>query len=286
MPVSPSHRRLGPRALVATLAVTLVWSLPVAGQDALRGAPPGPAIVDRLLETSEIRAVLRSIGPTVEESAVALARAAGLTETGPMVAAVRVGFEEGVLYSLVRDRLASYGTEAQFLDVLAWAETGPIARARELADSALPVEALEGFARELQSDPPPEARTTLILQLAEAQMTADFYVLIEEAVRESAHLVAAAVADEVPEFVPMSEERTALALQNAFALGVLSYLQRYRSVSDSLLVQVVRRYASPEGQWYVDSSALALMEAILEAADRVAASLGGAPLDSLSGEAP
>lgn len=234
-------------------------------------------MVDRLLATSEIRAVLRSIAPSVEQQALALAASAGGTVPGTVTGAVRAGFGEDVLYVIMRDRLASYGTEREFLDVLAWAETGPIAEVRELADSALPVEALEGFARALEVDPPPEARTALILRLAEEQMTADFYVIIEEAVREAAHIVAGAAAEGVPGFEPMSEERAALALQNAFALGALSYLQRYRPVSDSLLSQAVLRYGSAEGQWYVNSYALALMETILQAADRVAASLGGFP---------
>jgi hypothetical protein len=259
------------------LVAALVWTPPLVGQG-VRGDPPSPALVDRLLATTEIRSVLQSVAPSVEEQVLGMARGAGLADTEGLSTAIRLGFGEDALYSILRDRLATYGTEAQFLDVLAWAETGPIAQARELADSALPVEELERFARELQADPPPETRTTLILQLAEAQMTADFYVLIQEAVRESAHLVVAAVEDGVPAFTPMSEEGEALALQNAFALGVLSYLQRFRPVSDSLLFQVVRRYGSPEGQWYVNSYALALMETILEAADRVAVSLGGAPL--------
>jgi len=248
------------------------------------GGPPAPAptpisperaTVERLLERSEVDAV---VGGRARDFSRRVAIMAGdLTddELERLVPAVREGFAPAAMKEDVASFLLGEGAPDTMDEVLSWLEEGAAAEVLSIAEGYEPELTLEEFAQSLTAEKVDGPRTRLFVDWARAQGAGDFYVLIDQALDEAAHKVWAAFREDAPAFTPLGGEALQMRLRTSLGAGVISFMYRYETVPDEVLRRATAEYATPAGQWYVESYSLAVATSIRAAGDRVVAAITG-----------
>jgi hypothetical protein len=259
---NPPELRRGCVAAVTTAVLVLSASslaAPLAAQ-----APP--ALVDSLLEHSEVESMLSGVRPGVQAALEAILDV-------PLPSAVAASLDDQLAVATLRERMvtefAMWGDRRDFESALALMASPAMARLDSLVEAAPASESIEEFARGLQADPPAPARVRVVARLAAAQRAGDFFVLIDERMREAAYLIASAVMSDAPPFEPIDEAAWNDAARQNLMGVLISFLYRYRLADDSLLEEVASAWESEAGQWYVESYSYSLGETIKQSAGAV-----------------
>jgi hypothetical protein len=104
---------------------------------------------------------------------------------------------------------------------------------------------------------------------AEAQRSGEFFVLVQEALREAAYHVAETLRDDAPQFAPLTGDQLAISLQSSLGASVIRFLHGLEPVPDALMARGTREFRSSAGQWFAEAYALGVAQAIREAGNRV-----------------
>ncbi|MBW3533816.1 MAG: hypothetical protein KY453_01150 [Gemmatimonadetes bacterium] len=244
--------------------------------------PPGPlraqeasatrAQVDSLLLHTELPSFTASVETAFGEHFLRLST--NLTTLDEVRDAASRAFAD----SLIRRDVAAYlvdEAEAGRLEtLLGWLAAGAAAEMRAITDTTPLPQGFDEFVDGLEETPPRPRRVELVRRWAEARRAGDFVLLLDEAQREAAHRVAAAVDAEAAPFVPIGEEEFGPVHAQITAYSVLSFLHRLQPVPDRVLEGAIREYESEPGQWFVETYSLALAHAVREASRRIVDALG------------
>ena len=122
---------------------------------------------------------------------------------------------------------------------------------------------------------PSGERLNLAARWATARSTGDFYIILDEAERETAHELLKALRSDAPAFVPLSRTEYEREHENQTGTAVLSLLYRFETVSNKLLREAIAEYESESGQWYVESYTFGIVEALWLAGQRAVRQLSG-----------
>jgi hypothetical protein len=247
-------------------------SSPVSGQ---AGLLTEREAVDTLLAAASIPSVFNGMADAVLTQIRVMGPELGPGSADRVRASVAQHFAPGRLFEAAANSLLRADGATPLQEVAGWLTVGPVAEARRTADAYRPPSSIEAFAAAVTDRPPPQDRVQLILRLARAQGAGPFYVVLSETLRGSAHMALRAVDPARPPFVGVSDAGADEWVRTQDQQAAFILLYRYQAVSSELLERVVERYESAAGQWYIDALSDAVTEAILGAAERVAAEVGG-----------
>ena len=132
---------------------------------------------------------------------------------------------------------------------------------------------LIAYAQQLQQQPAPETRTTLINTLDEVTYTSELAVESQLAV---AKVLLHAINPSLPSNKQMSTSQIKAALgalriqttQNLQRFSLITHLYTYQSLNDKELQQYLALYQSPEGAWASDTIYQAIKAALKDAIQR------------------
>lgn len=248
-------------AFLVLLLVALVPA-PTRSQEAA-----DTVLVDSLLALSEVEDVL---GTQAVALANQLRRTAELTpqDWARLEPVLQSELSFDALYRDLADHLLANAPEGRIADALALLDGGANAEIDSLDAAFTPPQSMEEFVDELASSPPDPVRMELMVRWAEAQSAGDFYVVLSEAVRRSAHGVAEALTS-VPGYEPMDEARYLALRRQAFNGAVISFLYRFQEVPDDLIRRAIEQYESEAAAWFVEAYTLGIAQAVLDAGERV-----------------
>ena len=103
----------------------------------------------------------------------------------------------------------------------------------------------------------------------EARGTGDFFVLMEQALSEAAHLVETHFRPRAEPFVPLRGDELLDRLEDSYNAAVVTALHASETVPDSVLAGATQELESEAGRWYVQTYQLAVAEAVRAAGIRV-----------------
>lgn len=169
----------------------------------------------------------------------------------------------------ITDYVAREATDELAALVLNWQERGAPARVREISDSFDPPLTIWEFNWEMNERRGLPERSRLVQAWVAARGDADYHIAHDEAHREAAHLVLAALRDDTPEFRALSADE--YERKHARRSNVDWMLWRYvlQGVPDSLVAQVTAEYERRPGQWYTEVYRRAIAATIRRAAEDV-----------------
>jgi hypothetical protein len=243
--------------------------------------PSGGAVaskIDRLLEHSRVSSIVDARAGAFTRQVAYLAGDLTDAELERLVPAVQEAFAPDALRRDVAAYLQENAPDDGTLDtILARLEGGALAELEAIRDGYEPVGSLEDYVRARMDDPPEEARVELVAAWAETQGAGEFFVLMEEALTESAYRVWAAFRPTAPAYEPLPGPELNARLNDSFNASVIGFLRDLEPVPDSVLVAATEEYASDAGQWYVRTYSLAVASAIRAAGERVAETLREIP---------
>lgn len=237
---------------------------------------------------SEVETNLRSLLELVGIEGVLAGRAAAFTpqvailvdsvsddELAELHAAITAEFDYARLLADVIDELAAEAPDGEIATVLGWLEGGAAAEVRSLAAANVPPESLDDYVAGLPDDPPPAERIDVVGRWVDVQGTGDFFVLLQEALAESAYRIAGVIREDAPTFGRLRGESLTRALEGSRSAAVVRALYRHQAVPAPLIERSIAEYESPYGRWFVENYGVAVAEAVRAAGNRVVARLGG-----------
>ncbi len=240
------------------------------------GAQDDSVAIEVILESSFADDVLMGQAEAFLFALGQVTESAGEVVGGEAEAIVREEFAPDRLRGHVIDALRERARVEELVEASELFLNGPIGRVNGLVATYEPDESLDVFMRSLRSTPPRPERVDVLTELADAQQTAVFYLLLDETAREGAHRVASLITDgrsaSYEELAPASREEQ---LRRGREFAVATYLHRLQPVDDSLAASAAEAYRSERGQWFVETYARALADALQLAALRVAGRLSG-----------
>lgn len=240
------------------------------------GAQDDSVAIDVILESSFVDDVLMGQADAFLFALGQVTESAGEVVGGEAEAVVREEFAPDRLRGHVIDALRERARVEELVEASELFLDGPIGRVNGLVATYEPDESLEAFMRSLRSTPPRPERVEVLTELADAQQTAVFYLLLDETAREGAHRVASLITDgrsaSYEELAPAGREEQ---LRRGREFAVATYLHRLEPVDDALAASAAEAYRSERGQWFVETYARALADALQLAALRVAGRLSG-----------
>ncbi len=252
------------KQLVVLLFAVLVGlhSRPVAAQS---------SDVDFLLAYSEAEGVLAGFRPAFNQHLAQL----GVRPTAELNAALDEVLTVEALLPIMREAFAAQGEPAAFAAAAELVRGGAIGRVHAQVDTIELTVPLAEYAATVDASPPPQERLELIGSITQSQAAGEFYLLMSETQREASTMVASAMSVDVSEFVPLPEDQQAELNQQYLIGAFYSFLQRYESVSDAELNQVLAEWQSDTGRWFVRAYSYAVAEVAYEAADRIVQRISG-----------
>jgi hypothetical protein len=280
---TPATHGLVARSVLSRAAVVALCALTACGAPTIPAAGPTPSAtaqtsVQRLVERSRIESIVSDRAPAFTRQVALVAGDLTDPELERLVPAVQQAFAAEALRADVIAFIASEAPdEATVAEVLRFEDTGANARMREIVDAHEPPLSLPDYARSLLTSPPAEERVEIVVEWAETQGAGDFFVLIDEALRQAAYEVWAVLRRDTPPFTPASGPELRSRLADSFNASVVTFLRAYETVPDSLLAAATAEYATEAGQWYVDAYTLGIAQAVRAAGQRTAADLARTP---------
>lgn len=199
----------------------------------------------------------------------------GIAPTDELKAALDEVLTVDALLPIMREAFLAQGEPAAFAAAAELVRDGAIGRVHAQVDTIELAVPLAEYAATIDANPPPQARLELIGSITQSQAAGEFYLLMSETQREASAMVASAVSADVPEFVPLPEPQQAELNQQYLIGAFYSFLQRYESVSDEELNQVLTEWQSDPGRWFVQAYSYAVAEVAYEAADRIVQRISG-----------
>lgn len=238
------------------------------------GPSTAPEPIERLLEHSRIETIVAGRAGAFTRQVALLAEDLTDPELERLVPAVQEAFAPDRLRADARSFVASEATDEETVaEVLRMLESGANADMRRIVDAYESPLELQEYMRSLLATPPDRDRVDVVVEWTETQGAGDFYVLLDEALRQAAFEVWAVFRPDAPRFQPAEGAELQARLVDSFNASVVSFLRAYEPVPDSLLVAATEEFASPAGQWYVEAYALGVAAAIRAAGRRVATTL-------------
>lgn len=236
--------------------------------------PTPGSTVDRLLDHSGLASIIPARAGTFTRRVALLAEDLTDPELERLVPAVQGAFAPERL----RDDVASFvesedPNDGTLSEVLDWTTGGANAEVRRIGDAYEPALTIEEYTRSLMSSPPDEGRIRLMAEWAESQGAGNLFVLLDEALTEAAYAVWAKFRPNAPIFTPTRGTVLQARLADSFNASIVSFLHRYETVPDTVLLTATAEYATDAGQWYVHTYSLALAEAVRAAGKRVVSQL-------------
>ncbi len=259
--------RTGSRLAVIWMAAsamavsTMAAAQPVAGQGTVNADD-----VRALLAVSQIENIISSLDELYLEHLMSMGLAPAADTVPGLGTAIKSAFSDSLIYRDVMAFLMDQDAGAQAAAARSVFENGPMETLHGLPD---PEVSLEEFVAGLADARPPIERIRLMAQWAELQSAGAFYVLLDQAARESVHALARDLgAVDVP-FEPLSKEEFQDAFRRNMNGAVISFLWRYQAADDGLLQEGLNAMATESGQWWVEQYTLAVAEAVRRAGGRV-----------------
>lgn len=240
-------------------------------------APAGSVAsrVDRLLEHARVSSIVDARAGAFSRQVAYLAGDLTDDELERLVPAVQEAFAPAALRSDIAAYMEANAPDDGSLDtILAALDGGASAELAAIRDAHEPSGSLEDYVRASMDNPPEEERVELVAGWAEAQGAGEFFVLMEEALSESAYRVWAEFRPDAPAYAPLPAPELNARLNDSFNASVIGFLRDLEPVPDSVLVAATEEYASEGGQWYVRTYSLAVASAMRAAGERTVAALG------------
>lgn len=248
---------------------TLSTPEPRAEDDALRED------VEGLLELRDVEGVLAARSRAFTRRVAIMMGDPSDPELERLVSAVTSGFAYDSLYADVVDYMIEEGTPELAASALEWMEGGAAAAVRRIGDEYEPAQSLDEYANEMTDDPPSEERIHVISAWAEARGEGEFFVLMQEALREAAFRVHAALRPDAPSFEPLSGDELEMAQVNSHGASVIRLMHGFAPAPDQLVRRATAEWESESGRWFTETYAMAVASAIRTAGERAARILSG-----------
>ena len=253
------------RRLAAGIAALLALAIPSAAS-----AQVSESDVREVLETSQVRDVLGSVG---DQILVGARSAAPDVDTLKLAPIVHTYFAEDSLVAAAARHLAAAASTDLVLELRAWLLSDSIQTLEERADSSSEAESLEQFAQRIQTSRPPVERIQLAVRFTKIQRAGDFYVRYLTELQAASDAIAAAVLKTSSESRQPSSAQTAQAVQQFDQVATLSFLQRFETLTDAEVQRLIAAYESRSGMWYISAYTDAVTFAISDAARKALAAL-------------
>jgi hypothetical protein len=176
-------------------------------------------------------------------------------------------FDPAFLRSIVLDVLLSDapgGTVAVWIEAYSGAPSEVAALEAQFDPGGVSIEDWLAEEGEL-----PEDRLRLVGSLVEARGEGDAGLIVEEALRRSAHAFIIRLGGTLPPFEPISDETFDSAYRQRTSTLAVGAFRRLGGASDEQLAGAVRAYATESGRWWVDGTIQALLQAIAIGGDRL-----------------
>ena len=240
-----------------------------------QSTPPHRANIEEILELSQVESITSGIGESLMARVSALAGDLSSDEQNRLRSAISSGFIQGDLHSDIVEFMSVEAENDVVETVLDRLRTGATSEIRRIESAYNPPRSLEEYAAGLEASMPSGERLNLAARWATARSTGDFYIILDEAERETAHELLKALRSDAPAFVPLSRTEYEREHENQTGTAVLSLLYRFETVSNKLLREAIAEYESESGQWYVESYTFGIVEALWLAGQRAARQLSG-----------
>lgn len=258
---------------VLLLSCALVFSPLVA---TAQSASPQRANIEEILEFSQVESITSGIGESLMARVSALAGDLSSDEQNRLRSAISSGFIQGDLHSDIVEFMSVEAENDVVETVLERLRTGATSEIRRIESAYNPSRSLEEYAAGLDTSMPSGERLNLAARWAAARSTGDFYIILYEAERETAHELLKALRGDAPAFVELSRSEYEREHENQTGMAVLSLLYRFETVSNELLREAIAEYESESGQWYIESYTFGIVEALWLAGQRAARQLSEA----------
>ena len=240
-----------------------------------QSTPPHRANIEEILELSQVESITSGIGESLMARVSALAGDLSLDEQNRLRSAISSGFIQGDLHSDIVEFMSVEAENDVVETVLDRLRTGATSEIRRIESAYNPPRSLEEYAAGLEASMPSGERLNLAARWVTARSTGDFYIILDEAERETAHELLKALRSDAPAFVPLSRTEYEREHENQTGTAVLSLLYRFETVSNKLLREAIAEYESESGQWYVESYTFGIVEALWLAGQRATRQLSG-----------
>jgi len=224
--------------------------------------------VERLLDLAGSDAVLSARGRGVTRQVALLMGDPTDAELERLVPAVVDAFAPDVLRTEVVRHLTEDGSPELAAAALEWMESGATAAIRRIGQQYDPPQTLREYASEMTDEPPSEARVLLFGEWASARGEGDFFVLMQEALREAAVRIHGALRPGAPTFEPIEGEELEQMRASSHGAAVIRLLHAFEPAPDPLIRRSIAEYRSESGMWFTETYALAVARALRAAADR------------------
>jgi len=278
-PIPPPSVRLGRvrGAPFGALAILAIATACASGSGAVAGggpdgdapATPEARLADRVLTASGIESVIDARARAFTRQVALLAGDLTDDELERLVPAVQTAFAPDLLRGDIASLLEDEAPPGRLQEVLDWLEEGSSAEARRIVEAYEPPLSLEEWLTEYTVDPPSVVRIRLVARWTEARGTGDFFVLMEQALSEAAHLVETHFRPRAEPFVPLRGDELLDRLEDSYNAAVVTALHASETVPDSVLAGATQELESEAGRWYVQTYQLAVAEAVRAAGIRV-----------------
>lgn len=239
-----------------------------AGAPALAAEP-----IDLLLEHFHIESIVVPRGRAFTRQVALMIGNLSDTELERLVPAVQAGFEAGRLRNDIAAFMLEEAPDGYLEQVVAWVERGASADVARQAAAYEPTVPLEEWLNTYTDEPPVEERIRLVARWSEARQEGTFFLLLEQALDEAAHIVWQALRPDAPDFDALSGGALFARLNQSRAAAVLTALHAHEPIADRLMLGSTLEYETEAGQWYVETYQLAVAEAVRTAGLRVAEEL-------------
>ena len=231
--------------------------------------------VERLLELVEVENVLAARAPAFSRQTAILLGDPSDAELERLIPAVVDEFAYHRLHEDIVGFMISEGNPEVVGQALEWMDGGATAAVRRIGEEYEPAQTLEEYASEVTDEPPSEARIQLVSQWAQARGEGDFFILLQEALREAAYRVHGAMRPGALSFEPLSGDELEVAQVNSHGASVIRLLHSYAPAPDQLIRRATAESQSESGRWFTETYALAVASAVRAAGERVADRLSG-----------
>ncbi|MDZ7779594.1 MAG: hypothetical protein U5R14_06595 [Gemmatimonadota bacterium] len=248
---------------------TLPTPEPRAEEDALRED------IERLLELRDVEGVLAARSRAFTRRVAIMMGDPSDSELERLVPAVVDAFAYDSLYADVVAYMSQEGTPELAASALEWMEDGATAAVRRIGEEYEPAQTLEEYSNEMTDELPSEERVHLISDWVEARGEGEFFVLMQEALREAAFRVRRAFRPDAPTFEPLSGEELEMARVNSHGASVIRLMHGYAPAPDQLIRRVTAEYESEAGRWFTEAYAMGVASAIRAAGERATRRLSG-----------
>ena len=254
----------------AATAFLLTATLTMAMPQRARAQELDPS-TDALLQLSDAASVLAGVREEVGRTLLAL----GVEPTQAQNAVLDRFLAVDPLMQIMGMELQRLGDMEMRAAAARLLETGAITRADSLRDAAPPSLPLNEYVAGLEDHPPTQARVQIMNQVVAGQAAGPAQVLLAERIREASHRMARAMGAAVEPFAPLTQGDWVTRAEEAHRETLISFLHQYQNVPDELLEARVQDWITQAGAWLSEAYSVASAEAVLMAADRAVAALGG-----------